>query len=180
VLGFLGLLGFNVILIAIAVFIAIAGEAELQQVLSERALEGVLVDEACVRAPVLDPEANLQEASERFIGSGLTRLALDAPPGQAGVVTLETVAAVDKERWSKLRARDVAQPCRRPARLGQPLSEVIAELGAAPEGVLPVYDEDEVVGVLRSREVRELILFRGLRAASRAARAVASEERKAA
>ncbi len=94
ILGFVGILGFNIFWIAIAFFIYIAASSETQHAFVEAALDGLTVGEIMTPAAELDtvtPETSLDTLLDRMLRERHTGYPVLDDGELVGIVTLEDV-----------------------------------------------------------------------------------------
>jgi Zn-dependent protease len=180
----LGLLGLAVALAArqlapaiwgvvVGVFLYRTASGSYRRSLVERALRAVTVGDLMQRRlQMVGPELSLEQFVARFVlGQAETGFAVvgptaspDADPPLLGMITLRDLRRFTTAQWS---AHTVAEamtpaallPMLRPAMLAH---DALAALNASPDGLLPVREGAQLVGMLRSRD---LALFVRMRAA---------------
>jgi len=150
----------------IGFFLLQAAGGELRFLTARQALEGLRVRDLMVPDPVtVSPDLTLVE----FLAAvGASRRELLHPVVQdgrlLGVLSVERVAAVPREEWSRRRVRDLMLPTASVPTLAadEALIDALQELGdAAAERALVVADGDRLVGLVSAADVLRVLQTRG-------------------
>lgn len=155
ILGISGLLGFNVILVFIALFIYAASQGELLLVIGESLLKDMRVSEAMTLTPVINSDQSLSDAARMMIATKSTVLPVQNPEGLFGVIALNSLRRVPKDRWSsiKIKELDTSSP---PAVKSDDSIGDILEKGLSSEAI-PVIEGGQITGLVRATELADLI-----------------------
>lgn len=159
-LGIFGFLGFNFILVLIAVFVYMAASSELALSVSRDLVKGVEVSEALVRTEPAHETETLRSIATRMLGLRRKVLAVRTQSGMPAILTLRDLYKVEPERWSLARASDAMVRAPRVLTVTTALDDILPELAAA--GALPVEENGVLVGVIQYQDVVELLEFRKL------------------
>jgi len=150
-MGLVGLLRFDIILLGIAFFVYIAASGEAQQVTTKAAFEGVLVRDVMTpvdRLHVIAADASVQELLQRMVQERHTGYPVLENGEPVGIVTLDDareVREVEREafRVEEIMTRDLVTIA--------PEEEAMTALTRMREygvGRLPVVDEGTLVGLV--------------------------------
>ncbi|MEK7357304.1 MAG: site-2 protease family protein [Bdellovibrionota bacterium] len=163
--GLVGLLQFNLLLILIAIFISLAARSELFVITAKDVLMGLRVDDVMTPAHALSADESLERVSLRMVDERVTALPIiDSTDGHVrhAMISAETLQRIPKRLWSTTLAKVVADRVPKPLRRDAPLDEaLIASLAGASSG-LPVVENDEVIGLLRMKDLLETVQLRQL------------------
>ena len=149
-LGLFGILIFNPILVAIALFVYIAAASETRQMLIDAAFEGVDVERVMTpadRLTTVEPDRPLSELLDVMLANRHMGYPVVENGRFVGLITLEDVQATET---AGSRVGDVMTP-RDELTTVTPETAVMdafRELGANNIGRLPVLDEDELAGIV--------------------------------
>ena len=150
-LGLLGLLQFNIILIGIAFFIYIGASGEAQQTVMKAAFEGVTVRD--VMTPTADlktvePEASVAELVRRMFSERHTGYPVVENGRLVGLVTLEDAQSVRTVERDAFTVRDVMTTDLATVDAGADAMTAITEMQANGVGRLIVEELGEFVGLV--------------------------------
>lgn len=164
-LGFLGLFG-NPLLIFIAIFVYVAAAGEAQMTAFTEAARGLSVADAMeTRFNVIPLEATLAEAVETLLATAQHEFpVVDAFGKPAGLVTREDILSALK---SHSRDAAVATFMRVPletVRRSAPLESLLPQLQGPDSTVMAVTDADgSLVGLLTRQNLAEMMVIKSLR-----------------
>lgn len=159
VLGGLGILGFNLLLILIAFFIYSAANSELVMDVNRRKLRGVPARELMTEMHPLTGEETLLHAVNRMMASRTRILPVETAEG-AGVVGMDDLRRIPRDRWAETRVKSAMDKTPVVLDLNDPLEEHFPQL--ITYGALPVTKAGQVVGLVRQTDIAELLEFRNL------------------
>ncbi|MFW6449044.1 MAG: CBS domain-containing protein, partial [Halobacteriota archaeon] len=154
VMGIIGLLGFNIILIGIAFFIYIAASSEAQRVMTEAALAGVVVEDVMTpvdRLRVVAPDTTVSELVGRMFRERHTGYPVLEDGRPVGIVTLSDAREVREVEQDAFEVHDIMSTDLETIAPGAPAIEAITQMQAADVGRLLVIDEDGTLQGLISR-----------------------------
>jgi len=176
VLAFGGILTFNVFWIAIAFFIFVAATGETKQMVMEATFEGLTAGDLMTPAAELDtvsPETTLADLLDRMVRERHTGYPVLEGGDLVGVVTLEDVQRVDRDRHVDTWVRGVMSTDLATVRPETEASEALSELQQRDVGRLLVVDERGLVGLLSRTDLMTVFeIAKTGRAASLARRGV--------
>ena len=165
VLGVLMALGGQVVsgvwFLLIGLFLRSAAQRSYQQLLIRRALEGVPIEELMSTDIIcMAPETSLREAVEEwFLRYRYDGFPICGPGGLEGMLTLNHVRGVDRERWPQTAVAEVMDR-RAPEYAVTPEMDavrVLARMSRYDIGRVPVVDQGDVVGIVTRRDILELL-----------------------
>ena len=162
-LGFLGLFGFNIILMLIAFFIYSAARSEYALLVSKGLLKDVHASDVIVRTPVLNDRLYIGETANRMIDSQQTVLPVAVAPEKAAVISLAQIRRIPRQYWDTTAVKDLMLPVTRILNMQDHLGEIIPDLATSPLGVLPVRDDGSIVGIVRYSDLNDLLELRSLK-----------------
>lgn len=166
VLGLLGLLSWNFLLAAIALFVFMGAEAEKRQALMSEVLGPVRVSELLVAAPEpIDSRASVEEAVERMRRDGVLVLPVASGATIRGLVTVDALRDVSEES-SRTRVGQVARPIE-PLPPTASAAEAIERMGELELSELPVVDAGHLAGMVSQERINRWLAVRSLREGSR-------------
>ncbi len=161
-LGILGLLGFNFILVLIAFFIYSAAQSELMVLMARGILKGLQVKEAMNRIHTLREEQSLMDAASEMLNTRHRIIPVQTSSGEGALISLEWIRNVQREQWSKIPIKQLMQKVPKVLDATDPISQVMGEVMAAPLRTLPVKENGEIVGLLSFSDLTEIIQLKTL------------------
>lgn len=168
VLGILGFLSFNFLLMLIAIFIYSAANAELVIAVSRGMLTGIKAGEAGIRTVLAREDQTLMEVAEQMLQNRHRVLPVWTSSGTPALVSIENLKQVPRESWRRTLVRDTMEKAARYLDAKEPLDEALPELAAS--GVLPLRENGNIVGVVRYIDIAELLDLKSLSEQERGAR----------
>jgi Zn-dependent protease/CBS domain-containing protein len=175
VLGFLGLISFNFILVFIAIFVFVAANQELAWVQMQRYLKGVLAKDLICSVPVIGEEDSVAKAAEVMFRSknrilpvsmnkeNLVNLENRKTIGNKGgvaMITLGHLKSIPKDFWAQTPVKQVMVLPKLILDPLEPIEKGLAELTL--HGALPVQKEGEILGLVRDCDLKEFLDFSDL------------------
>ena len=164
-LGILGLLGFNPVLLLIAVFVYFGAGHEAAHARLLDLGKGVSAGDAMqTRLQTLEPTADLEEALELMLRSPQREIPVNGPGGAFRGIVLrdDLLAALKKGAGSSV--ADVMRADLQPIRADTSLKEAFEMLNTQATPVLPVVDaEERFAGLVTADTMAEYALLRSLR-----------------
>ena len=151
-LGLVGILWFNIFLIAIAFFVYIGASSEVRQELVKSAFEGIKV--AQIMTPVTDldvvsPTLTVAELLERMFRQRHVGYPVLQEGEVVGVVTLDDVSPVPEVEREAVHIADVMETDLKTISEGADVTDALLEIQRSQIGrLLVVNDRDEFVGLL--------------------------------
>ncbi len=164
-LGFLGLFG-NPLLIFIAIFVYIAAAGEAQMGAAQQALKGLLVREAMeTRFTPIPIEATLGQAVDALLATAQNEFpVVDAFTKPVGLLTREDILAAVKRHGGEEPASAVMRAGVDSVRPSASVDSVFERLQGRDSPALFVTDPDgRIVGLLTRQALAEVILIRSAR-----------------
>lgn len=162
VLGVLGLIGFNILLILIAFFIYTAAQGELFFLLSRGILKGLRVRDVFRRVEPLQERDNLEKAAEKMLSTFLTLLPVETVLGEAKMILIGQVRQVPRSFWRVTLVMDVMEKVTRSIDINETMSESFPELTSSAAGALPVLEQGKVVGIIQYSDISQILQVKSL------------------
>lgn len=153
-MGIVGLLGLNIVLIGIAFFIYIAASGEAQRVMTEAALSGVTVEDVMTpvdQLHVISPSASVAELIGRMFNERHTGYPVLSDGRPVGMVTLSDAQEVRDVEREAYEVRDIMSTDLKTIAPTAPAIEAMSSMQAADVGRLLVIDADGDLHGLVSR-----------------------------
>jgi Zn-dependent protease/CBS domain-containing protein len=159
--GFFALMGGNWFLLFIALFVYLGAQQEAHAALMRTVVRGVPVRQAMVtQFSTLGPASTLADAVALLLSGSEQEFPVLGVDGQvAGVLTRGRLIQALAERDRTARVYDVMQPACRPVDAGAPLDEALERMQEAACALLPVTQNDRLVGILTLENVGELMML---------------------
>jgi Zn-dependent protease len=157
-LGIWGLLAFNLILVLIAVFIYSSANSELVLLLNKGRLKGLRAGEVGIKTPVVDEGDTLEKAAKVMRSSRNASLPVRTASKTPAIVSLSAFRQIDSELWATTRVKEVMDPVIRVLDVNDSIAQSLSEL--ASEGALPLAEDDRLIGIVRYRDVDEILALR--------------------
>lgn len=153
-LGILGLIGFNIILMGIALFVYVGAASEAQQTILKAALEGVAVED--VMTPAEEVESVASDTSvatllDRMFSEGYTSYPVLDDGDPVGLITLERARQVDENERGDVPIRDVMTTDVPTVSTEASVWDVFRDLQKSDAGVNVVLDDRGAMAGLVSR-----------------------------
>lgn len=161
-LGIVGLIGFNILIILIAFFIYSAAQGELFYLLSRGILKGLRAGDVLCRVGPLQERDNLETTANRMLETMLPVLPVETEEGGVHLVLIHRTRQVPRDFWSVTLVRDVMEKSVRTVDINEPIGEAFFDLASAPQGALPVLESGKVVGIVRYSDVSQIIQVKSL------------------
>lgn len=161
-LGFLGFLQLNLILMLVAFFIYATAQRELFFLMSKGLLRTTRVNEVTMEVEPIAESATLAQAARRMIGAQATALPVNTVSGTPAILALPQIKAVPRELWESKAVRDLMTEVPKALDANDQLGPVLLELASAPGGILPVEKDGIPVGVVQYGLLSELLELRSL------------------
>lgn len=151
-LGFIGLLGFNIILIGIALFIYVGASSEMQQQLLEDAFKGVSVRKIMTPAEDLDTvasETSISELLEQMFRQRHVGYPVVDDGTVVGMITLDDISSVPPVERDAITAADMMETNLKTISTTADIIDALSELQRNKIGRLLVMDtDDELTGMI--------------------------------
>jgi len=160
VLGILGFMSFNFLLILIAFFIHAAASSELKMAASKVLLKGVLAKDVGIRTNIIKSSSTLDEVASNMINSRDSTLPVISESGEVGLVSLDSLKKIPRDEWSEKKVSEIINPVTKVVNSSDQLDEIFSDI--VSNDVLPFADNGEVVGVIRYSELVEFLEFKSL------------------
>lgn len=160
VLGIIGLLSFNFLLVLVAFFVYSAAQSEWVLLLTRHMLKDVTAGDVGVTTDVLLEEQSLASAAQTMIATRNAFLPVETREGGAGILGFARVRRVPKSRWGAIRVKDLMERVPAAVDASERIEKILMDLASL--GALPLAQGDRIVGVLRYRDVAELMEFQSL------------------
>src|SRR3990170_4439274 len=169
-MGFLQVLTGNFIggmwMVLIGVFLQQAAASGYQQLVIKRVLEGVRVRDVMSRKVVsVNEDMTVSEAVDAyFFRYHFVSFHVESMGRVVGILSLNQVRSVDKERWADTPVKDVMVGLEPGELLGpnDNALETLAKITTSKTGRLPVVDMGELVGIVSRGDIIKLIEFKML------------------
>jgi Zn-dependent protease/predicted transcriptional regulator len=145
-LGLFGLLGFNIILIAVAFFIYMGASGEAQQVMLKATFEGVTVEDLMTpadRLKTVSADASVAELMERMLRERHTGYPVTKDGWLTGIVTLSDVQSVPEIERDAYRIEDVMTHDVETVTPGTGAMDALQTMQQHSIGRLPVVSDDD-------------------------------------
>lgn len=158
VMGFLGLLSGNFLLVLIAVFVWAGGAAEAAAAAHTERLAGVKVGELAEWGiPTVDASDTLERAAELMLAVRATALLVRGSRGEAAVVTAQQIGSVpERARWSR-RVGEVVRFDVSIVDATQSLERAMEYMAESGHAVVPVSREGAVAGVISQDRIARFV-----------------------
>jgi hypothetical protein len=158
----IGLLSFNVLLMAIAFFIYMSAQTELLFLLTRGLLKGMKIGEVTHRKGAIGDKESLVAAAEQMVDHTTTLLPVRSESGQSSLVALAQIRRVPRKYWAVTRVRDVMDVVSRDLDVDDSISDRLPDLAASPVQALPVRENGVLIGYARYGDIAELLQLRSL------------------
>ena len=155
-LGLFGLLGFNIILIAIAFFIYIAASGEERHVLLKAAFEGVTIEDIMTpmeRLRTVEPHIGIDELMQRMFSERHTGYPVMSNGRLVGMVTLSDAQQAQRSDQQNLTVGDVMTTDLETVTAETDVMEAIDRMQREKIGRLLVVDNDHLLGLVSRTDV---------------------------
>jgi len=150
--------------ILIGWFLRDAARASYQQVLLRDALTGItarqVTDYDC---PLIPPDLNLTELVQQYIlPAGRSCLLISWGTGLEGMVTLQQIKKVPRDRWAITSAQDIMTPANKlkVAHADQDILSVLQEMNGENTNHIPVIETGKVIGIINREDIARFLRTR--------------------
>ncbi len=151
-------------LIFIGWFLNDAARASYQQVLLRDALIGItarqVTDYGC---PLIPPHTNLTELVQQYIWpTGRSCFLISWGAGLEGMVTLQQIKKVPRDRWAITSVQDIMTPASKlkVAYADQDILSVLQEMDGESANHIPVIEDGKVIGVINREDIARFLRTR--------------------
>ncbi len=153
-MGFLGIMGGNFLLVLIGVFVWAGGAAEAAAAQHSERLAGVRVAELAEwGVPTIDASDTIERAAELMLATRTTGLLVRGARGEAAVVTAQQIGAVpERARWTR-RVGEIVRFDVSIVDASQTLERAMEYMMESGHPVVPVSREGAVAGVLSQERI---------------------------
>lgn len=155
VLGILGFLSFNFLLMLIAVFIYTASNSELVLSVSRDLLKGVLTRNIAIHVPPIHEQDSLHDATERMFRSRNRILPVETLSHEPAIVTLDSIKRIPRDRWARTMIQEAMIAVPHFLNMDEPIDQEIPDL--AKYGALPVRAGDRIEGLVRFSDLMNFV-----------------------
>lgn len=157
--GIVGLIGFNPILLFIALFVYIGAQQEAQQAMMRTITEGVPVRQAMMtRFATLSPEDTLAHAVDELIAGSDQDFPIVDGGNVVGVLTRRNLLKAISERGRDAAVADFVDPSCLPIDATAMLQEAFQRMSESKCSTIPVVHRGKLVGLLTLENVGELMM----------------------
>jgi hypothetical protein len=160
--GIIGILGFNILLILIALFIYMASKGELFLLQGQSALEGLRAGEVGTRTKVIRQNETAVSVVSAMRESKTTVLPVETISGRPALVTLDKIRNIPRDRWSVTPVSQLLDETPKSIDVDDFLDHSLEDLLTAPAQSFPLTKNGRPIGVVRLSEVMEAAQFREL------------------
>lgn len=160
ILGILGFISFNFLLMLIAFFIYAAASGELAISVSRSMLKDASVREVAVRTEVVDHSVSLDSAATIMRRTGQKVLPVEPWAGETGLIDVEALRQVPQEEWTSKSVREIVDVAPRTVDMAEQLDDLVSDIAAA--GALPVTENGRVVGIINYEDLKSFVEIRML------------------
>lgn len=158
--GFAGLFT-NPLLLFIALFVYLGAEAETQMVQFRDLLRGVSVRAAMItRFRTLQGHDTLERAVDELLAGSQQDFPVTDGHGYRGMLTRQALVKGIREAGLSGTVADWASEEARPVSPDDPLMETVESMRNSQLSALPVFENDELVGLLCHENISELLMVR--------------------
>ena len=163
VMGFMGILSFNILLVLIAFFVYNAAQSELFFVLSRSLLHGLKIKDVTITlSPVSDREP-LSRVAQFMMNSRNNALPVLTSNGAPGVVTLQQIKTVPRDFWDVTLVKDVMGDSERYLMSDEAVGDSLPDIANSPGVALPVKDSaGHLMGLVKYSDLRDILQFKSL------------------
>ncbi len=151
--GLIGFFYFNILLILIAFYLYAAAKAELWFLWGQTILKDLKVRDILTRTPGLSSNSTLSQAASEMIRMRQRILPLNDSPEAPSVVTSEMINRIPRNLWEQTLVKEITAPLPKAITTDESLNEVWQLLLTSPSGGLPVIENQQVVGIIRSSDL---------------------------
>jgi Zn-dependent protease len=160
VLGVLGFLQFNIVLMFIAFFVYSAANQELFMSESRESLHGITVGDVGTRITAVAESDSLKQAAIQMFHSRSRVLPVQPLEGPPMLIQLSHLRKVPRAHWAETPVRDLMISSPHVLESHTPLEEILPELASSE--ALPFLEKGQVAGVIRYQDLSDLVDFGGL------------------
>ncbi|MFZ9595802.1 MAG: site-2 protease family protein [Bdellovibrionia bacterium] len=160
VLGIFGFLGFNLLLVLIAVFLYTAASSEWMMVSSQSMLHALTARQVGIVLDPIDESDPLSTVALRMMELRLRILPVETHTSEPGIIRLDALRQLEPSLWPKLKASSVMEKVGVPLEWDMPIQDRLMDL--AFYGALPVSSHDRVEGLVIYNDLLERLDFQSL------------------
>jgi len=156
-----GLLLWNAIISAV---IYLGSESELNAAIIVTSGKNLFVKDVTNFSPILvDGNLKLKDCFSLMYSTNSPAVVVSSKPPK--ILGYRHLSAIEKGKWGKLRAVDIAQTCPT-CELDEPLLDAWKKMRSSELSLLPVVFEDEIIGTVSDMDIEKLIVLNRLRISS--------------
>lgn len=162
IFGIIGFLQFNFLLILIALFLYAAAKSEYFVVMAHALLKGLRARDLMISLPSISENATISEAVSKMVDSKKLLLPVVQDADLPSLVTADLLKRIPKNTWSATRIKDIKIDFPKVIHPDDPLEDVMILTLKTAMGGLPVVQDNQLVGVVRTSDIIETIALRQL------------------
>lgn len=162
IFGIIGFLQLNFLLLLVAFFIYAAAKSEYFMLLGQTVLKGMKAKDLMVALPSISENTTISEAVSQMMSSKNLFLPVTRETGPPAIFNVESLEGTSKNTWDTTRIKDLKLEIPKIIHPDDSLEEVMPLALKASAGGVPVVDDGELVGVIRTSDLIEAIALRQL------------------
>jgi len=161
ILGILGFMSFNILLMLIAFFIYTTANSELFLLLSRDVLKDVTANEVGLRTPLLEESDSLTHAAQVMLTSRHRLLPVNGI-GVTGLVSVNELRRIAPERWSDVTVKQVMEVAKQSIDTAERVDSILPDLASSRMGAFPLKENGKIVGLVRYSDLTDALQLRSL------------------
>lgn len=162
VFGIIGFLQFNFLLMLIALFVYAAAKSEYFVVMAHTLLKGMRAKDLMISLPSISENATISQAITQMVSSKNLLLPITKEAGLPSIVTADLLKRVPKNIWSTTLIKDIHVEFPKVIHPDDPLEDVMILTLKTAMGGVPVVQDNQLVGVVRTSDILDTIALRQL------------------
>ena len=162
IFAIMGFLQFNFILLLIAFFIYGAAKSEFFILLGQTLLKGMKVKDLMVILPSISENSTISDAVAKMVETKSLLLPVTREAGLPFLLTADFLKRIPKTSWDTLLIKNIKADFPNAIGPDQPLEDTLLLALKTIIGGVPVVENNQLVGVLRTSDLFEAIVLRQL------------------
>jgi len=163
ILGLMGILQFNFLLVILALFIYAAAKSELFVLVAHIALKGLTVNDVVDSSvPAVSEDSSVSEVISQMTRSRRIHLPVIGKDEKYSVITIDRIARVPKQLRESTSIKNLLPENSKVLQAGDSLEDALMQAMQFQEGGLPVVENHLLIGLLRTSDLLELVRLRQL------------------
>jgi Zn-dependent protease/predicted transcriptional regulator len=162
-LGLVGILQFNLLMILVAFFIYASAKGEFYVLMGQTVLKGVNIKDLVRNITSISEEATVNDAVTQMVQSRELLLAVHGSTEPIySLISAKDLRAVPQKLWNSTHLKNLRNEVSNTVKAEDRIEDVLLATLASAEGAVAVVEEGQLIGVIRTSDLNDMIQLRQL------------------